>query len=884
MDDYQREINKERKIFFIVVPIILILALIGISLAFFNYTRTGSANTIKVGRIAFNTNQTKTINLSNVFPIDSSKVATDIENVGKVEIAITGDTDYVGGIEYLVSSEDTHLTVTRGNKKIDVPISVNVDVTNLGTENNDYWNARESKDTTIYKKIINDVITTDQMLLVGYIKPNTTSGTAEGINGKVTITAYIDKNLVSITDTYDGTESDENGTTENWVNNRVTLTSSEWNSLQSSGLSFKVKVEANEGIWVTGSLEEIMKRDNQGIDIYNGVLYGNGNGSANRHTKGVFTFSGTQNQANPIIYYKGDIDSNNVLFANHCWKAIRTTDTGGVKLIYNGELGDTYRPGDAVSESYYQNVKEVSTPFSFDSSDNTWNITISDNSHPYIEFNVAGGDDYSMVITGTTGTSTGGGYYFYKNGSTVYANGGGGGQIFDETYNYGTLTSSDVIKFQYQGSSTVDSPITFKIKMQKNGVTFNRSDYIMEEFTYNQNENTWQCNGNKDNTLEFNISTAGDYFVSFINPAGGYVYVYVNGNSISQSKDYKYAKLGNIQPTDRIKIIYDGYGNNTEKFQLYVAKPKNIGLGCGSDNDKLSITLDVNGTETDTFNYSTADGKINSLAYVGYMYGVVHPVINGWLTSGVKYGTGYTWDGSMYHLINDTVSSVDSTHHYSCNLTTSNGSCEELAFVYSTYMGGGYVMLKNGQSVDDIIRESNENITDSYAKQVVDRWYENNLLDYTNKIEDTVYCNDRRVGNYNGWDPNGGDITQFDNLTYAADLRKSANNPSLYCEKNDSFTVSKSVGNQQLTYPIGLVTSDEVLLAGSNAYLYSKRMFLTMSPSALVHHQADVSVVSYGSLSRTMSINKIMRPVISIKPGQLIKKGTGTSADPYVIE
>ena len=31
------------------------------------------------------------------------------------------------------------------------------------------------------------------------------------------------------------------------------------------------------------------------------------------------------------------LDKNNVLFAEHCWQMIRTTDTGGVKMIYNGE-------------------------------------------------------------------------------------------------------------------------------------------------------------------------------------------------------------------------------------------------------------------------------------------------------------------------------------------------------------------------------------------------------------------------------------------------------------------------------------------------------------------------------------------------------------------
>ena len=34
------------------------------------------------------------------------------------------------------------------------------------------------------------------------------------------------------------------------------------------------------------------------------------------------------------------LDKNNVLFAGQCWQMIRTTDTGGVKMIYNGEAED----------------------------------------------------------------------------------------------------------------------------------------------------------------------------------------------------------------------------------------------------------------------------------------------------------------------------------------------------------------------------------------------------------------------------------------------------------------------------------------------------------------------------------------------------------------
>ena len=49
-----------------------------------------------------------------------------------------------------------------------------------------------------------------------------------------------------------------------------------------------------------------------------------------------------------IYYYYGSnatngtaiLDKNNVLFAGQCWQMIRTTDTGGVKMIYNGEAVD----------------------------------------------------------------------------------------------------------------------------------------------------------------------------------------------------------------------------------------------------------------------------------------------------------------------------------------------------------------------------------------------------------------------------------------------------------------------------------------------------------------------------------------------------------------
>ena len=41
------------------------------------------------------------------------------------------------------------------------------------------------------------------------------------------------------------------GTTSAWVNNRTVFTTEEWNALQANGVSFQIRTEANEGVWVT---------------------------------------------------------------------------------------------------------------------------------------------------------------------------------------------------------------------------------------------------------------------------------------------------------------------------------------------------------------------------------------------------------------------------------------------------------------------------------------------------------------------------------------------------------------------------------------------------------------------------------------------------------
>ena len=60
------------------------------------------------------------------------------------------------------------------------------------------------------------------------------------------------------------------------------------------------------------------------------------NVSSDTNGKGLYMASEYSDYKYPILYYRGDVDNNNLIFAGFCWKIVRTTETGGIKLIYNG--------------------------------------------------------------------------------------------------------------------------------------------------------------------------------------------------------------------------------------------------------------------------------------------------------------------------------------------------------------------------------------------------------------------------------------------------------------------------------------------------------------------------------------------------------------------
>ena len=116
--------------------------------------------------------------------------------------------------------------------------------------------------------------------------------------------------------------------------------------------------------------------------------------------------------------------------------------------------------------------------------------------------------------------------------------------------------------------------------------------------------------------------------------------------------------------------------------------------------------------------------------------------------------------------------------------------------------------------------------------------------------------------------------------------------PSIECPNlsRDGFTVSKvSGGNGALTYPIGLLTVDEMMLAKattSNSYLRMNTNYWLMSPSDQLYGQNSgfYSVSSSPYISSSLVNNSYgVRPAISLAPGTVYFDGDGTIGNPYII-
>ncbi len=204
----------------------------------------------------------------------------------------------------------------------------------------------------------------------------------------------------------------------------------------------------------------------------------------------------------------------------------------------------------------------------------------------------------------------------------------------------------------------------------------------------------------------------------------------------------------------------------------------------------------------------------------------------------------------------------------------------------------GFMYGNTGQSGDNAYTNTHANTNSSTIKRVLDTWYGKISEENQGYIADSIFCGDRTV--YNDTDDYTGDGTGTTKTSYGRYRLKSNKSPQLICpNKNDKYTVSDTEkGNKALTNPVGLITADEVAMAGgvynttnTSYYLYTGQDYWTMSPSSFNGFSANVfGVYSNGALGGcTVSNSYRVRPVINLKSDITFSDGNGSYDTPWIV-
>ena len=213
--------------------------------------------------------------------------------------------------------------------------------------------------------------------------------------------------------------------------------------------------------------------------------------------------------------------------------------------------------------------------------------------------------------------------------------------------------------------------------------------------------------------------------------------------------------------------------------------------------------------------------------------------------------------------------------------------------MYFGYMYGTSGSLANNRT----------NTNNSIIKGVIDTWYKDNLnINYGKYIStEAVYCNDREL------EP-GQKYSTSSAFNYAPYGRLDTNKTPTYNCTNNKDAFSGNNSEAKLTYPIALMTADEIAYAGGKKatglsspyawyYLNSaggsitgKAYWWLMSPfqydgyfsldSVVMDSTVDSGLLSGHSLLYANGV----RPAISLKTCTLWTSGDGSPSNPYEID
>ena len=439
-------------------------------------------------------------------------------------------------------------------------------------------------------------------------------------------------------------------------------------------------------------------------------------------------------------------DKNNVLFAGKCWQIIRTTDTGGVKLLYNGEAD-----ADQCSNS---------GRFSHDGYNGSVVITLSTSYYygtNYIYDNE--NDEFSLSGTVSSGTITPGSYtcastnqtdtcqqlYFVEsvnNGSDynvlVIDGGANYSEIGSAPFNINAGTLADV-GYMHNARYTVGAQAMI-VSLDVLTATELSADY-------------WYAD-----SMDYGTTVQDNY--SLINP-------YQVTSSQYATLKGKYTLMSDDQNAADTKIYYIAAIDNGNMLLIEITGGHDLNYfnssytygSTYSDNGNGTYTIGSSNTVTRTTwyeNHSSLDGKYvcvnstsNTCSDIKYVTSTTVTKLNyEEVTHNYKYAKGYTYENGLYKLTNSPVSFWDITNstnlsslnnaHYTC--FNSSGECSQVAYIfrYGDENILYYITLTNNESVNSAITNmlsvDNVNTNSSTIKKAIDAWYAKNMTSYSSYI------------------------------------------------------------------------------------------------------------------------------------------------------
>ena len=428
-----------------------------------------------------------------------------------------------------------------------------------------------------------------------------------------------------------------------------------------------------------------------------------------------------------------------------------------------------------------------------------------------------------------------------------------------------------------KGSGYIANKITCK-----NGsiITFDNDNYIIEveklesadackiDFSKEKGSNTVTVTISNTNKIDSTSKTTTE---------GGKVVFYLTGEPESIT--------GGEYTLSSNKLIVNNIISNIN-LNITMSKTLYDQLLIDNSTIKTRTDFDTTFTETNTGTLYKATESIagNTPKDVYYFAGDAK---NNW----VKFG-GFYWriirtnyDGSIRLLYSGTSHNTTAGYIGTSKFNTSTNDPMYVGYKYGT---------------TDSLENNRLNTNDSTIKTYIDNWYNNNLSSYSKYIStEAVYCNDRQLAS-------GQTYSTRSNFNYAPNGRLATNKTPTYNCTNSKDAFSGSNSEAKLTYPIGLMTADEIAYAGgkyltnlpspyawyyinsANGSITGSTWWWLLSPSSWDDNYAYVFLMSSSSQPGFLNysvLNDIygVRPAISLKSCIKYSTGNGAPETPYEI-